>query len=81
MNKNIYRTKNLNLASYLLASAKVNLLSIDKSNTHEIEFIFSHKDVCEQLETQYWQNTALINPKQLLYALNELKDQMFNRTI
>jgi hypothetical protein len=79
--QNIYKTKNLNFASYLVASGKVQLIRLDKSSSREICFLFSPKDICEHLEKQYWQDKALINPKALLYALNGLKDQMFNQTI
>lgn len=76
--KNRFRTKNLNLAAFLLASKKVNLAEVDKSNPREIYFVFENEYVCKELENNFWNDEASINPKRILYALSELKDQMFN---
>lgn len=76
--QNTFRTKNLNLASYLLSTGKVRLLSLDKTDPDEIWFAFSDKSLCEELEQDYWQDRALSNPKRLFQSQNELKDQMFN---
>lgn len=77
-NKNRFRTKNLNLAAFLLASEKVTLADIDKSNPKEFWFVFDDRNTCESLENDFWNDKASINPKRILYALSELKDQMFN---
>lgn len=76
--QNIFRVKNLNLASYLLSTGKVKLIHLDKSDLNEIWFVFGDKPLCEELEKQYWQDSAIVNPKRLFQAQNELKDQMFN---
>lgn len=76
--QNTFRTKNLNLASYLLLTGEVKLIYLDKSNPEEIWFVFGDQKLCEELEKQYWSDQAVVNPKKLFQAQNELKDQMFN---
>lgn len=81
MNKienNTFRTRNLNLSAYLVVTGKIELLKIDKTSPQEFWFVFNDPTLCKELEYQYWQDEALVNPKKLLYTLNELKDRMFN---
>lgn len=76
--QNTYKTKNLNIASYLLVTQKVQFIKVNKENPKEMWFLFSDPQTCTKLEKQFWMDEALVSPKQLLYALNELKDRMFN---
>lgn len=73
-----YKTRSLILAAYLLATGKVKLLGVDKNNPREVFFVFSSPQVCEQLISDYWSDSALVNPKLLNTKLTELKDQIFN---
>lgn len=73
-----YRTRSLILAGYLLATGKVHLISVDKSNPKEVYFLLSNSKTSEQLVSDYWSDKALVNPKLLNTKLSELKDQIFN---
>lgn len=73
-----FRTKNLNLASFLLCNDGITLHRIDKTNPTEMWFVFEDKQKCEELESDFWSDMAVVNPKKLLYSQNQLKDQMFN---
>lgn len=73
-----YKTRSLILAGYLLATGKVKLLTVNKSNPKEAYFILSDPQICEQLVSDYWADKALVNPKLLNTKLSDLKDQIFN---
>lgn len=77
-NKEAFKTKNLNLAAFLVIADKVKLIGIDKTNPKEFWFVFTPLDLCEELETTYWTDRATVNPKRLFYAFNELRDRIFN---
>lgn len=74
--KNIYSTKSLQIASYLYA-CDLQLISTSKINK-EIIFIFSPKTKAEELIHKYFLGTALINPRDLFASINDLKDLIFN---
>ncbi len=75
---NYYKTKSLILGAYILATEKVQLITVDKSNPKEAFFVFDTPTLCEQLVSDYWADKASVNPKILNSKLSDLKDQIFN---
>lgn len=79
MAENIIEIKDISLVAYLLATGKVKLLSKRKLHNGEVFFIFSPKEITEQLISQYWNLQApTIQPKQLFSALRDVKDIIFS---
>lgn len=72
-----YKTKTLNLASYLYASG-LQLTETVRVNG-EIFFVFTPKDKAEELVDKYFSNTAICNPKELFARLNDLRDLIFSQ--
>lgn len=75
MDREGYKTKTLNLASYLYASGLK--LAETKQIQGETFFTFIPKSKAEELVQQYFANTASCNPKELFARLNDLRDLIF----
>lgn len=74
----IYTTKNLFVASFLLASGKVNFLGLTNFDPKTKLFKFAPQKMAEELETAYFQGDAL--PVKTIFAeYNALKDLLFQR--
>lgn len=75
---NAFETKDLPITSYLYASGKVKLISTRKLQNREIYFIFSPRNIAENLVQQYWNLQApAIQPKVLFSAMRDIKDLIF----
>ena len=70
-----YKTKTLNLASYLYASGLKLAEAIQVKG--ETFFVFTPKDKAEELVNNYFSDTASCNPKELFARLNDLRDLIF----
>ncbi len=78
MEKKYYSTRDLYLASFLLSSRKVSLSGTDKKGK-EIYFLFSPRELAEELNILYWADKApSIQPRQLFQSLRSLKDLLFS---
>jgi len=75
-NHNIFRTKDLNEATYLYVSNK-KLLDIEKDNGF-CWFIFEDNEGCRALLDTYWRNEALVSAKTFAEALKSLKYRVIN---
>ena len=75
MNKEKFRNKNLQIASYLYASGLQ--FFIDRTNKREVYFVFISKSEAEKLIHIYFAGNAKVDPKDLFNKQEELKDQIF----
>jgi len=79
--KKPYRTKDLQLASYLLASGHTLYTPVRVGSIIYFEFDNNNGDpenILEIQEDTYWQNKALVSPKDLFTAYNELRLRIRN---
>lgn len=70
--------KDLNVASYLLASGEVVLVKSERKDRNLVLFHFSPKDKAESLISSYWSDTASLSPRNVFAALRSLKDLIFS---
>lgn len=76
MEQDQYKTKILNIASFLYASG-LHLVNTIKVNG-DIYFVFIPKEKAEELVEKYFADTAIINPRELFARLNDLRDLIFS---
>ena len=74
----IFKTKNLFLATYLLASAKVRFIGLEELDVTTKLFIFSPAKVAQELEIEYLSGGQL-PVKNVFAEYNTLKDLLFQR--
>lgn len=73
-----FKTKNLFIATYLMASGKVKFLGLETLDFKTKLFKFSPVDVAQQLEADYFSGGSL--PVKTVFAeYNTLKDLLFQR--
>lgn len=72
MEKEIYTTKNLNIAAFLYACG-LQLVKTDRVHG-EVFFSFSPAEKAEQFVGSYFNGSARVNPRELFARLNDLKD-------
>ena len=75
MDRDTYKTKNLNLAAYLYASG-LKLLNTTREHK-EFFFEFPYED-SKKLVDKYFSDTATVNPRELFARLNALRDLIFS---
>ena len=75
--ENVYSTKDLAVASLLLAS-KVKLTQI-KNEDDVCWFVFSDGATCQRLADSFWRNQAMVNAREFYNAIRTLKDIIYNR--
>ena len=74
----IYKTKNLFIAAYLMASGKVRFLGLESLDNRTKLFTFTPSDIARVLEADYFSGGSL--PVKLIFAeYNTLKDLLFQR--
>lgn len=74
----IFKTKNLFVSSYIMASQKVKFLGLEKLDNRTKLFVFSPCEKARELESQYFSGGSL--PAKILFAeYNNLKDLLFQR--
>ncbi|HUD44376.1 MAG TPA: hypothetical protein VMR41_02435 [Patescibacteria group bacterium] len=74
----IYQTKNLFVASYLLSSGRVKFLGLENLDAKTKLFTFSPALVAKKIETEYFSGGSL--PVKLVFSeYNNLKDLLFQR--
>lgn len=74
----IFKTKNLFVASYILSSARVRFLGLEVLDSKTKLFTFSPADVATELESEYFSGGKL--PVKTVFAeYNNLKDMLFDR--
>lgn len=72
-----YRTSDLSIASFLLASGDVTLTGTE-SESRQIFFLFAPKNRAGELIRLYWADQApSIQPRQLFQSLRSVKDIIF----
>ena len=76
MEKDRFKTKNLNIAAFLYASGLQLTGSTRDAGT--VFFEFSPKNKAEELVNNYFSDQAMANPKDLFSKLNELRDLIFS---
>lgn len=74
----IFKTKNLFLATYLLASGKVKFLGLETLDYKTKLFAFSPAETAQELETEYLSGGKL-PVKDVFAEYNTLKDLLFDR--
>lgn len=73
-----FKTKNLFIATYLIASGKVKFLGLETLDSKTKLFKFSPVDIAQELETEYFSGGSL--PVKIVFAeYNTLKDLLFQR--
>lgn len=76
MEQDGYKTKILNIAAFLYASG-IKLTDTSRING-DVFFIFTPKNKAEQLVEKYFEDTAIVNPRELFARLNDLRDLIFS---
>lgn len=71
-----YKTKSLNVASFLFASG-LKLKNTIRAKS-EVFFVFTPKNEAEKLMEKYFAGTATIDPRELFARLNDLRDIIFS---
>ncbi len=78
METKCYRTRDLYISSYLISSGKVTLSGTEKAGK-EITFLFTPKEIAEELVCLYWSDCApIIQPRLLYQSLRSIKDLIFS---
>ena len=73
-----YKTKNLFVATYLMASSQVRFLGTEDFDYKSKQFLFTPLDKAKALEVEYFAGGSL--PAKLLFAeYNSLKDILFQK--
>lgn len=75
----IYKTKNLFIATYLLTSGKVDFLGIETLNQKTKLFKFSPFISAQELQNEYFSGGKL-SVKSVFAEYNTLKDMLFDRS-
>ena len=71
--------KDLNVASFLLASSEVTLVKVERNNNNIAFFHFQPKEKAEDFVARYWaDNAPVIQPRKLFGAQRDLKDLLFS---
>lgn len=77
-NIDIYRTRNLFIATYLNVSGKVKFLGLETVDNKTKLFLYSPLAAAKELETDYFAGGQM--PVKTVFAeYNNLKDMLFNR--
>ncbi len=76
MDQDRYKTKILNIASFLFASG-LSLVETSRVN-NEVFFVFTPGEEAERLVCEYFSGTAVVNPRDLFARLNDLRDLIFS---
>lgn len=74
----IYKTKNLFVAAYLMASGKVRFLGLQELDSKTKLFTFTPFDLARTLEAEYFSGGSL-PVKHIFAEYNTLKDLLFQR--
>ncbi len=74
----IYRTKNLFVAAYLMASSKVRFLGLETLDQRTKLFTFTPFATAQEFENDYFSGGAL-PVKHIFAEYNTLKDLLFQR--
>lgn len=75
-----YRTRDISVAAFLMASSLVKMVDVERSSIDSsVYFHFQPKEIAEKLVIAYWAEsvTETIQPKKLLSSLRDLKDILF----
>jgi len=77
-NSRYYRTKNLNLASFLLAKTQ-QLVNIDKSNPKRADFVFVNSpELMDLVESFHYGKECLVDARKFALAIKELKQKIYD---
>lgn len=76
--QNQFQTKNLFVATFLLASGKVNFSGLKVLNHKTKLFCFLPKKIAQELEIKYFDG-AVLPVKKVFAEYNSLKDLLFQR--
>ncbi len=71
-----FQTADLHLASYLVSTGKVTLLTVEWDNK-QAYFVFPDSQKCEQLRDEYYDHKAVVDPFKFANALRELKNRLY----
>lgn len=74
----IYKTKNLFITAYLMASGKVRFLGLETLDNKTKLFTFTPSDIARTLEAEYFSGGSL-PVKHIFAEYNTLKDLLFQR--
>ena len=77
-NDSTYQTKNLFVASYILASRKIQFLGTKVLDSKTKLFVFCSPEIARELETDYFSG-GTVAAKNLFAEYNSLKDLLFQR--
>lgn len=74
-----YSLRDLSLASFLLASEQVTLVTVERKNDHIVVFHFSDPEKSRALADAYWSdNPPFIPARKLFGCQRDLKDLIFS---
>ena len=83
--KEPYKTKDLKLASYLLASGFTQYTPVRQGSIIYFQFDLPESSATDNLleiqEDSYWQDSALVSPKSLFIAFDELRLRIRNMNL
>jgi hypothetical protein len=74
---NVYRTRDLSLASYLYASKK-KLIGLEEDSGRKFLFVFEDTASCQKLVDSFWRREAVVNVKDFSDAMRSLKDLIYS---
>jgi len=75
---NTISVRDLNIASYLLASGEVKLVKTERKDSRFVLFHFAPKDRAESLINNYYSDTNPLSPRNIFSAQRSLKDLIFS---
>ena len=77
-NKSTFSTDNFQLASYLMAES-TKLISLDKSNSKRVIFIFEESEQRQKLTQQFLSYQAKVEPHKFFSAQKDLKQMIYQK--
>lgn len=74
-----YSIKDLALASFLMASERVNFIKVERKTDQIVVFHFAPSDKAKELADAYWGDRApAVQPRKLFSSQRDLKDLIFS---
>lgn len=78
MEKELFNTDNFLLASYLLSEGCI-LLSLDRSNSKRVNFVFEDSDKRVSLTNRFLSYQATVEPNRLYASMRNLKQLLYQQ--
>ena len=76
LDKNYYKTSDLALATTL--SLHFPIITIDRSNSRKVLFIFDRTQELDQLVEQFWQSKISVEPQTFTNQIKNIKTRIYS---